>query len=336
MRLALLLALSPSLLVDDCCDIGTTGTTDSPASTSETTADLTGTETTAIVPTTGADSTTSLDTTDATTGGVGCGPTCARDGVVFVSGKANVFQPFSLGGPDGTDNADAACQELAKAAGLVGTFKAWLSTKYVSPSMRFIPAPGRYARPDGVVVAVSWADLNDGLLLAPIRLDALGKDAEDMPVWTGTVADGDWSTESCGDWSAAGVGGTWGISAFADQRWTEYAVTDACATAFMGLYCVEQGPGKDPCDANPDAFKESAFKICEELQIDLSTCLGLITGDWCATCEKLYDYCKDSGKGADCPAALGQCLQCVYAHGSCTQQAMCGLGDGACIVPGAP
>ena len=45
------------------------------------------------------------------------------------------------------------------------------------------PAPGRYARPDGARVAVSWADLNDGLLLAPIVPDAPRRATQrDMPV----------------------------------------------------------------------------------------------------------------------------------------------------------
>lgn len=344
MRLALILALAPSLFVDDCCDLGTTGTTESPASTSDATTDDTATtstdstsgDTTLVDPSTGTTGVLvgcgngEIDAGEECDGGVLCDDNCVRDRVVFVSGVK--FSAFSLGGPDGTDNADAACQQLAAKAGLDGTFKAWLSTKYVSPSMRFNPAPGRYARTDGKLVAKSWADLTDGSLLAPIRLDAFGKDVEDMAVWTGTVSDGDWSASSCGDWAAVGEAGTWGVAAFTDSRWTEYGVTDACATTFMALYCVEQGPGEDPCASNQHSFEESVFAVCTKLSVELSTCLGFMSSDWCATCENLYDYCKNADKG-DCAAALGECLQCVYAHGNCTQQAECGLGDGACVVP---
>jgi len=67
-----------------------------------------------------------------------------------------------LGSLGGLSGADAACQSLADAAGLAGTFAAWISDAYDGPSVRLPHASVPYVLTDGAVVARDWGDLVDG------------------------------------------------------------------------------------------------------------------------------------------------------------------------------
>ncbi|EJK55631.1 hypothetical protein THAOC_24620, partial [Thalassiosira oceanica] len=95
----------------------------------------------------------------------------------------------NLGGLAG---ADARCQERAKAAGLSGTFKAWLSDRTTSVSQRF-DRDFDYAaffRTDGVMVANDWSDLTDGSLLGAIDRDEFGNTVGANFAWTNTDTGG--------------------------------------------------------------------------------------------------------------------------------------------------
>ena len=69
--------------------------------------------------------------------------------IVFVT--SSTFEA-DLGGIAG---ADGKCQAAASAAGLSGTFYAWLSTSATSPSSHFTRAGAGWARVDGKPVAAS-------------------------------------------------------------------------------------------------------------------------------------------------------------------------------------
>ncbi len=79
----------------------------------------------------------------------------------------------NLGGLSG---ADAKCQTRAQAAGLSGTYKAWLSTSGAngSPATRFARATVPYRLVNGALIANDWSDLVDGRLSAPIDRTELG------------------------------------------------------------------------------------------------------------------------------------------------------------------
>ena len=79
----------------------------------------------------------------------------------------------NLGGVAG---ADAKCQGAAQAAGLSGTYLAWIADgdPTSAPSFRFTRNPGIYRRTDGAVVALDYTDLTDGSILNPIERDAFG------------------------------------------------------------------------------------------------------------------------------------------------------------------
>lgn len=121
--------------------------------------------------------------------------------VVFLT---ETLHDGNLGGLPG---ADAICQAEADAAGLPGTFMAWLSTPGSPPAGRFpTHSCGPYQLVDGTVIADEWADLTDGDLDHHLDLTAAGNpnDLEDK-VWSATS---DWGTtlyvdgvaETCSGW----------------------------------------------------------------------------------------------------------------------------------------
>lgn len=88
----------------------------------------------------------------------------------------------NLGGLAG---ADAKCQQLATAAGLGGTYKAWLSDSTTDARDRLTHATVPYRLVDGTTVANDFTDLTDGSLDAPINRAENGTVVGDRP-WTGT------------------------------------------------------------------------------------------------------------------------------------------------------
>ena len=148
----------------------------------------------------------------------------------------------ALGEALGIALGDAHCQERADAAGLGGTWLAWLSDARMSPSTRFDTTfAGAYQLVDGTVVAVGWADLIDGTLAHAIDLDEQGGPASAENVWTNTGVDGaSAGMLTCMNWSSLKVTdkGTIGVSDAVDATWT--SVVDAPCSGTARLYCVEQ------------------------------------------------------------------------------------------------
>ncbi len=149
----------------------------------------------------------------------------------------------NLGGLAG---ADAKCQAAADAAGLEGTFMAWLSDGLNSPGTRFITLSiGPYITVDGATVAGSYGDLTDGSLNVLI-----GKTETGAPVggrseaWTNTTFAGsstsDRANETCDfwNWQGSSISGHKGERLATDQIWTHAGLT-ACFLE-VHLYCFEQ------------------------------------------------------------------------------------------------
>jgi Protein of unknown function (DUF1554) len=132
---------------------------------------------------------------------------------VFVTGAA---YNGNLGGLAG---ADAKCQEQAYAAFLGGTYKAWLSDHQVNARDRLAHYSGPYRLVNGILVALSWTDLVDGILQNGIDKNASGYyPPNNTPIggaWTGTHTDGtlvvfDPAFDTCSDWtSSANRGENW-------------------------------------------------------------------------------------------------------------------------------
>lgn len=138
----------------------------------------------------------------------------------------------------GTSGADTLCTDLASAAGLGGTWSAWLSTTTVDASSRIDPTGAPYTLVDGTVVAADFADLLDGAIDNPINRDENGNPVA-ADVWTGTLEDGTSFGLDCGGWTTTAGTGHCGAAVQSNFRWTNN-VTPPC---FAGLrvYCFEDG-----------------------------------------------------------------------------------------------
>ena len=173
-----------------------------------------------------------------------CNNSCTAPRRVFVTSAAykGDLKP-AVGDALGLALGDAHCQERADAAGLAGSFLAWLSDARMSPATRFDTGfAGSYQRVDGTVVAATgWADLTDATLAHAIDLDEQGNAAAGENVWTNTAADGAAAgTLTCMNWSSLKVTdkGTIGVSDGLDATWT--SVVDAPCSGTARLYCVQQ------------------------------------------------------------------------------------------------
>lgn len=174
----------------------------------------------------------SSTTEDAGTGSTGV----ASTRLVFVTSAVFGAQ---LGGVEG---ADAKCQDAADAAGLDGTFRAWLSTATSSPMANFHQSATPYVRVDGVEIAGDWSDLIDGDLAAPLEVDEWGNvqnNGECGNVWTNTLRDGKPHDEDgCTGWTSLQDAALLGRSDITNYFWTEGCVQD-CLKQYH-LFCVEQ------------------------------------------------------------------------------------------------
>ncbi len=159
-----------------------------------------------------------------------------------------VFATHDLydGNLGGLAGADLICQNSAAAAGLTGTYMAWLSSGSITsgPSTRFTTKSSRpYRLVDGTAIALNWFDLTDGSLMNPINRDEFG-DPVNYPVnsevWTNTATDGTrFSIATCESWtSRSSPEGRTGSSAETGPAWTQLGV-DMCKS-LNHLYCFEQ------------------------------------------------------------------------------------------------
>ena len=149
------------------------------------------------------------------------------------------------------DGADELCAQAADAVGLLGTFRAWLSSGEGNAVDR-VTGPGPWKMLDGRVVFPDRESLTHGSPENPLEIDEHGRVVHDS-VWTGTSPDGTHAGVSCRNWTttSAPFAGEFGHSYDVDQSWTYAApVTQlpilggvitggGCGSRFH-LYCFEQ------------------------------------------------------------------------------------------------
>jgi hypothetical protein len=151
----------------------------------------------------------------------------------------------------GLTGADTKCQEEADAAGLPGTYKAWLSDASTGPSGRFTKDAGSYVLVDGTQVAEDWIGLTSGLLDHAIDLTQHGTSPDNgewAMAWTNTTVEGD-PDNSSGDpeldcclwWVSPGTFRTGAIGYIFSRGslWTDAGVTSYCYKTYH-LYCFQQ------------------------------------------------------------------------------------------------
>ena len=162
----------------------------------------------------------------------------APERVVFVS--STVF----TGDFGGAAAADGVCSALARAAGLSGAYRAWLSDDQGhSPSTRFSHTQLPFVMTSGVRVADHWSDLTDGTINNPIVVDEWGEQPGTVPiVWTGTTASGQpfGETLACDGWAdgSADAAGQVGEFDAIDHRWS--ASRSVGCDQLGRFYCFEQ------------------------------------------------------------------------------------------------
>jgi hypothetical protein len=183
------------------------------------------------------------------TAGNGCGTgTCQPAKLVFVT---STTYNGNLGGVAG---ADAKCQARATAAGLSGTWRAWISifNPNASPatSTTFTRFTGPYMLRNQTVVADSWTDLTDGTLDAPILVTELNTSAVEQIAWTGTNPNGTASVnfqglqQNCSGWTVSTNTGNYsdigdfGSLGYATSSWTQNG-NFAC-NQLHALVCLQQ------------------------------------------------------------------------------------------------
>lgn len=151
----------------------------------------------------------------------------------------------SLGGLAG---ANAKCQSAANAAGLRGTYRAWITDGVGSnaPAVLFenksttVP----FVLPGGVKVADNWADLVDSTLDATInRNENGGSVSSGEEVWTNTTAGGTlWNSDSdyhCNNWSSSGASrkGAFGRVGQTTSSWSTLSRVEC--NELKRLYCFQ-------------------------------------------------------------------------------------------------
>ena len=182
----------------------------------------------------------------------GCDADCAMTRLnVFVTSQA--FK----GDLEGLLGAAAMCNDAAMAADLPGPikYKAWLSDNMNPAATQILHNDefGVYVRPDGMLVADSWAALTSGELQAPINVTEWGGDPPASApglcglttlVYTNTTINGSVKVQDydCNKWMM-----TMGPAAFGNYEATDETWTDACAQMAMGtcstlapIYCVQE------------------------------------------------------------------------------------------------
>ena len=141
---------------------------------------------------------------------------------------------------------DAACQAAADAAGIPGTYMAWLSDSTTSPSARFTHSDRPYVRLDGAVVAANWSHLTSGAIGHPIDLTETGAVVGSGGVLTGTREDGlRYQEADCGGWSSvsAPLRGAVGVVGATGSEWSLDLTTGLSLCSAIGnnhLYCFQQ------------------------------------------------------------------------------------------------
>jgi hypothetical protein len=178
--------------------------------------------------------------------------------VTSVSGTGNLSTWPDANGATGLAAGDAICQARAAAAGIPGSFVAWLSdasddafcrvqgltgTRAADCGQATPPAAaGPWMRVDGVPWAGALEDLVAAppRVYAPVALDELGAVAPE-PVFSNTGPDGSAVTTGCGNWSD-GVGGVgYGGARMTGTYWTQWGAWSCGSPA--RLLCFEVGDG---------------------------------------------------------------------------------------------
>lgn len=156
-----------------------------------------------------------------------------KDLRVFVS---STIKTGNLGGVAG---ADALCDQLATAAALGGTYRAWLSVSGAD-AIDHITSSGPWHLVTGELVAADRATLTSGVLKHLIDKTEKGvtPPAQEDRTWTATGADGRYVGPDCTLWTGAGSGLSGEARNSNPSKWTDL-LAEGCGQVNR-VYCFEQ------------------------------------------------------------------------------------------------
>jgi hypothetical protein len=137
---------------------------------------------------------------------------------------------------------NTSCQTVAAAAGLGGTWVAWLSYGTTNAIDRV--GAGPWYLMDGTTLAVTRAQLVAPPIAHEIDLTEMGQTLPTTKAaWTGTNADGTASGKDCDGWTTwngtTTSRGTFGSTMMMDQAWTADTDETCAGTGFLRLYCFQ-------------------------------------------------------------------------------------------------
>ncbi|MCA9489426.1 MAG: DUF1554 domain-containing protein [Myxococcales bacterium] len=182
-------------------------------------------------------------TLDTTGDVVSCTNTFAYVFELTAQPRAFVTSTGYRGNFGGAAGADSRCQTRADAAGLGGTWKAWLGSPADGlPASRF-NFTDPWVKVNGTFkVADDLGDLTDGSLDSALNVNEFGNAISPFNriVWTGISSPNSLASENCNNWTSASsaVTGRRGSAAYYNSLWVD-AGTSTCNMA-NSLYCFEQ------------------------------------------------------------------------------------------------
>jgi len=178
----------------------------------------------------------------------------------FMFVTSTSYAPGFLGG---VSAANTKCGDRAKAAGLGGTYVAWLATTG-TPAINALTGSRGWVRRDLRPFIDQTSDIAAIKILYPPRLDEFGNDkgpnAYNFPVITGADANGNLAGVDCAGWTNAGSTGivATGDALAGGDRWT-YETTVSCGTP-LPIYCFGTGMNVSVAPPAPTG-KRIAFRL---------------------------------------------------------------------------
>jgi hypothetical protein len=141
--------------------------------------------------------------------------------------------------------ADQLCQGNASGAGLVGTFKAWISDSSSSAASRLSHSTKPYEDLRGMIIALDWKGLTSGSLMNAIYVTESRENlSTNGPIWTATdsygqlMANNFSNSSNCDDWKNPGSIGYYGWAGVAGPGWTQWGYQSCDIPAH--LICIQQ------------------------------------------------------------------------------------------------
>ncbi len=168
-----------------------------------------------------------------------------RGDVSFTNNIAFVTDPVVVPGMLGTLSvADDACQTAAQAAGLPGTYVAWLSTT-TEPAIDRIAASRGWVRADGLPFVDLPSDITANRLLSTLEVLADGtRSTSTKAVATGTRTNGTVGM-NCADFTSTAGLIDHGIPRTASSEWTYIGYSWSMCGELQRLYCFGNGSNRN-------------------------------------------------------------------------------------------